>query len=165
MIPRIKGPCHFLWRMLGLIIIFISGVASERMMNDNNEGSTEIQRAKAPEIIEQLEFEDSVRVYINELNIAHPDIVLRQARIESGNFTSTIFKENHNMFGMRVATQRPHLSIGENKGYAVYESWKHSIIDYALLQSWSYKKLNREEYLGRLGNTYAEDPLYIQKVK
>lgn len=116
-------------------------------------------------VSEQLAFEDSVKLYIESLNLAHPDIVLKQARIESGNFTSKIFKDNMNLFGMRDSYYRPTVSIGVNRGYAVYEDWKHSVIDYALLQAWSYKKLNREEYLKQLSISYAEDTLYIQKVK
>jgi len=116
-------------------------------------------------ISEQIAFEDSVKLYIEQLNIAHPEIVFKQARIESGNFTSRVFKENNNMFGMRVPQQRPNLSIGKNRGYAVYKNWQHSVIDYALLQSWSYKKLDKDQYLQQLDHSYAEDTLYIQKLK
>ena len=40
-------------------------------------------------------------------NIKYPHIVLAQAKLESGGFKSKIFKQNHNMFGMRLPKQRP----------------------------------------------------------
>lgn len=112
-----------------------------------------------------LEFRDSVFNYIQELNIKHPEIVFKQAQIESGNFSSKVFRENNNMFGMRVPFRRANTVIGENRGYAVYESWKHSVIDYALYQMYSAKNLSKEEYIKFLAKNYAEDPHYATKLK
>ena len=50
--------------------------------------------------------EENLIRYMKELNIKYPHIVLAQARIESGTYTSNIFKENHNLFGMKKAYQR-----------------------------------------------------------
>lgn len=36
---------------------------------------------------------------MNQIGIAYPDVVLAQARLETGNFTSKVFKENNNLFG------------------------------------------------------------------
>ena len=112
-----------------------------------------------------LEFRDSVFNYIQELNIKHPEIVFKQAQIESGNFSSKVFRENNNMFGMRVPFRRANTVIGENRGYAVYESWRHSVIDYALYQMYSAKNLSEEEYIKFLAKNYAEDPHYATKLK
>ena len=112
-----------------------------------------------------LEFKDSVFNYIQELNIKHPEIVFKQAQIESGNFSSRVFRENNNMFGMRVPFRRANTVIGENRGYAVYESWKHSVIDYALYQMYSAKNLSEEEYIKFLSKNYAEDQHYAKKLK
>lgn len=112
-----------------------------------------------------LSFQDSVKQYIDSLNIAHSDIVMAQARLESGNFTSRIFCKNNNMFGMRLAKSRPTVAIGERYGYAVYDNWQQSVLDYALLQAWSYKRLSRGDYLVRLSEQYAEDPNYVNKVR
>ena len=58
------------------------------------------------QIVQEISFEDSVYNYILELNIQHPEVVLRQARIESGNFKSRVFLENNNMFGMKIPYKR-----------------------------------------------------------
>lgn len=117
------------------------------------------------EIIKSISFEDSVYNYIKSLNIKHPDVVFKQARIESGNFTSDIFKENNNMFGMKIPYKRANTIIGENRGYAVYNNWKECILDYALYQTYSGKNMTREEYINLLGDSYAEDLEYKQKIK
>jgi len=105
------------------------------------------------------------KVYMEELNIPHPDIVYAQAVLETGTFTSHIFKTNNNLFGMKVATIRPTTNIGEEDGHAAFKHWRHSVVDYALYASCYLTKMNREEYLNYLSSRYAEDPNYISKVK
>ena len=116
------------------------------------------------QVIQEITFEDSVYNYILELNIQHPEVVLRQARIESGNFKSRIFLENNNMFGMKIPNKRPNMVSGSNRGYAVYNSWQESIIDYALYQVYSGKNLSQEDYIKMLNNNYAEDVNYLNKL-
>ena len=110
--------------------------------------------------------EENLIRYMKELNIKYPHIVLAQARIESGTYTSNIFKENHNLFGMKKAYQRATTAIGRNRGHAQYDHWTHSVIDYAL---WQNKYLSRArteaEYYEYLGKHYAEAVTYIASLK
>jgi flagellum-specific peptidoglycan hydrolase FlgJ len=107
--------------------------------------------------------ENMIRL-IYDLNIAHPDIVIAQAIIESGNFKSNIFKENNNLFGMKMPEYRKTTAIGTNRGHAVYSSWRESVIDYALWQGKRARYQNTNQYLRRL-KSYAADPNYITKIK
>ena len=116
------------------------------------------------QIVQEISFEDSVYNYILELNIQHPEVVLRQARIESGNFKSRVFLENNNMFGMKIPNKRPNMVSGSNMGYAVYNNWQESVIDYALYQVYSGKNLSKEDYIKMLNNNYAEDAEYLNKL-
>lgn len=116
------------------------------------------------QIVQEISFEDSVYNYILELNIQHPEVVLRQARIESGNFKSRVFLENNNMFGMKIPNKRPNMVSGSNRGYAVYNNWQESVIDYALYQVYSGKNLSKEDYIKMLNNSYAEDTEYLNKL-
>lgn len=59
-------------------------------------------------------------------------MVFSQAAFETGNFTSEIFKENKNLFGMKLAKVRKTTAIGEARGHAVYRTWEDSIKDYWL---------------------------------
>ena len=98
------------------------------------------------------------------LKIAHPDIVMAQAIIESGNFKSNIFKENNNLFGMKMPEYRKTTAIGINRGHAVYRNWRESVIDYALWQGKRARYSTVNQYLRRL-RSYATDPNYINKIK
>lgn len=103
---------------------------------------------------------------IDRLNFRFPHIVLAQAQIESGHFSSTIFNENNNMFGMREAAVRAHLARGTNRRHAYYDTWKESLYDYALYYSTYLSKLRTEaQYYSYLEQNYAEDPGYVRKVK
>lgn len=110
--------------------------------------------------------EDALINLIEECHIKYPYIVLAQARLESGHFTSKVFKENHNMFGMRKANQRITSAKGEKNTYAYYRDWMDCVYDYAMYQSSVMCSVSNEnEYLNRLGAKYAEDPEYVVKLK
>ena len=108
---------------------------------------------------------DKLREYILQLNIKYPHIVLAQAELESGTFTSPIFKENNNVFGMKCAKLRPTTNTGEHRGHACYNTWKESVVDYALYSSRYLNHIQSEaEYLDYLGQSYAEDKEYVKKL-
>lgn len=110
--------------------------------------------------------EENLIKYLKEINVKYPHIVLAQAQIESGHYSSKIFKESHNLFGMKRAFSRATTSQGTNRGHAYYDHWTQSVIDYAL---WSNKYLSsarsEEQYFAFLGKHYAEDPNYVSKLK
>ena len=108
---------------------------------------------------------EKFKAYLEELNVPHADIVYAQALLETGNFTSHIFKTNNNLFGMKVATIRPTTNIGEENGHAVFKHWRQSVVDYALYSSCYLTKMTRPEYFSYLGSRYAENPNYINLIK
>lgn len=110
--------------------------------------------------------EDALVELLKECNIKYPHIVLAQAKLESNNFKSKIFKQNNNMFGMRRARQRITTAEGEKSTYAYYHSWVSSVHDYGMWQSTNMKSAtNEDEYFTKLGERYAEDSLYVSKLK
>jgi len=103
---------------------------------------------------------------INQLNFKYPHIILAQAKLESGNFKSTIFLENNNLFGMKEAKLRVNLAKGTNREHAYYDSWQESVYDYALYYStYLYKIKTEGEYFEYLRQNYAEDLTYVQRLK
>ena len=68
--------------------------------------------------------------------IQHPEIVLNQARLETGYFKSELFREANNCFGMRLAKVRETTAIGEYNYHAQYSHWTESAKDYKLFQEW-----------------------------
>ena len=118
------------------------------------------------EIYRNVEVNDSTAFGVMiEFEIQHPHIVLAQMKIESGNYESSIARNNNNYFGMRQPSSRLTVSLGSRNGYAKYRSWAYSILDYALWQRQYAWNLTEEQYLAKLGRTYAEDPNYVSKVK
>lgn len=117
------------------------------------------------EVDREVFTEQNLIDYLIELRIPHPHIVFAQARLETGHFTSTIFLENNNLFGMKRAYSRPSTSIGMNRGHAKYESWQDSVIDFALYKAYVAQGKTEKEYFTLLETSYAEDPRYIHKVR
>jgi hypothetical protein len=110
--------------------------------------------------------EGEVIEMLKELNIKFPHIVLAQAKIESANFTSNIFRYNHNLFGMKEAKQRITTALGTKRNHAYYSDWTQSVIDYGFYQATFLSKIKTEEqYFRYLGNSYAKDPKYLLKIK
>ena len=58
--------------------------------------------------------------------------LLALARHETGNFTSAIFRESNNPWGMKVATVRPTTNIGEHRGHARYRNLSDAVRDMLL---------------------------------
>lgn len=103
---------------------------------------------------------------IDSLGLKFPEIVMAQARLETGHFKSFIFRENNNLFGMRYPRKRPSANIGKKHGYSLYKDWKQSVLDYSLYQSTYLSHIKtQEEYLSYLKKHYAQDPKYLDKVK
>lgn len=152
---------------LSTLIMFILLLLSVGYKDDKIEQLS--QDAMEREIVLLTDREDrfsatKLRDLLIDLNIKYPDIVYAQTIQETGGFTSNIFNENHNLFGMKVATQRPTTNKGVNRDHAYYSSWQNSVIDYALYQSKYLSKLTREQYLNYLSRNYAEDPNYVDRL-
>jgi len=103
---------------------------------------------------------------IIELNIKYPHIAYAQAVEETGFFTSAIFRENNNLFGMKQPRIRATTALGTNRGHAQYSNWMNSVKDYALWQSSMARNINSEsEYLLMLDRIYAENPEYVNNIQ
>ena len=104
--------------------------------------------------------------FIGTYNFKFPHIVMAQSMLETGHFTSVIFKENNNLFGMKQARVRLNVAKGTNRGHAYYSGWTESVTDYALYYASYLRKLNTEkEYYEYLSKHYAEDKTYVSKLK
>jgi hypothetical protein len=114
---------------------------------------------KIPVVIELKEefSKELLFSFIKQCNIKFPEIVLKQAILESGNFTSHIFRENNNLFGMKVSSSRPTTHRGEHLNHAYYSSWEESVLDYALWQASFARKINTiDQYYQFLDEIYCD---------
>jgi len=107
--------------------------------------------------------EENLIELLKNLNLKFPHIVLAQSKLETGNYQSKIFKENHNLFGMKEARVRVHTAKGTQFNHAYYDNWRESVYDYAFYQSRYLSKVRTErEYYHYLNQSYAEAPNYVK---
>ena len=89
---------------------------------------------------------------LKKYNVKYPQIVLAQAKLETGNYTSTLCKKHGNLFGLK------------RKGrYAKFNNWQESVKAYHDWVQYKYKGGDYYVFLKKIG--YASDPKYIIKVK
>lgn len=96
----------------------------------------------------------NVHAEIIKQQIKFPHIVLAQAALETGHFSSRVCLEYNNLFGLR----RP--SNGE---YYRFDRWEDSVKAYRDYVQYKYKGGNYYQFLDRIG--YAEDKEYTLKVR
>ena len=119
-------------------------------------------------IIEEMNqfSEEALIEEINRLNFKFPHIVLAQSILETGHYESKIFKENHNLFGMKEARVRVNLAEGTQYGHAYYDNWKESVMDYALWYStYAYKCKTEKQLYKLLDKQYAEASAYVSSLQ
>jgi hypothetical protein len=110
--------------------------------------------------------EEELVVLMKELKIKFPHIVMAQSILETGDFKSHIFKENHNLFGMKQAMSRVNTAKGTKNNHAYYDTWEESVYDYAFYQCRFLGGIGSEEdYFKYLGNSYAEAGNYVVMLK
>ena len=110
--------------------------------------------------------EDKLIEMLVSLNVKFPHIVLAQSKLETGNYSSKIFKENNNLFGMKEARVRIHTSKGTQFNHAYYSHWRESVYDYAFYQCRYLSTLHTEdEYYAYLSKSYAEATNYVNILK
>lgn len=102
----------------------------------------------------------------HEIKFSH--IVLAQAKLESNNFTSKLFLENNNCFGMKVPASRYTFATNDADfaNYAKFETLESCVQDYKSWQkSNAYNIYSEDAYFQLLSNIYAEDTDYVNKLK
>jgi len=149
---------YFRWVVVMLVLMSFVSINTmeikdyERILEININGEREFSEEK---LVRKLK----------ELNIKYPHIVLAQAKLESNNYSSRIFIENNNLFGMKEARVRVNLAKGTQHKHAYYNTWQESVLDYAFWMSTYGSKCKTEQQYYNLLNGYAEDTNYQAKLK
>lgn len=86
---------------------------------------------------------------LHRQRIPHPEIVLAQARLESGNMKSDFYQKTNNLFGLK-----------KGRRYKHYSHWKESILDYKKRISARYQGGSYYKFL--IDIKYATNPNYIK---
>ena len=85
--------------------------------------------------------------------IRHPKIVLAQAILETGWFTSQVCRNKHNLFGLTNPRTGKYFEFGH---------WTESVRAYYIKVQYKYKGGNYLLWLRKIG--YAEDPRYVRSL-
>ena len=142
------------WLMAGLIF----GVILTLLLKPNNkeivQPQIKVEVTKDTVITKKVVAlnEHNLKKELIKNNIPHANIVLAQAKLETGNFKSKLVKSHQNIFGMRKGNK-----------YKRYSHWSECVEDYATYISSRYKGGNYYTFLQKIN--YAEDEQYIQKLK
>ena len=97
---------------------------------------------------------ENVLAMLEKYEVKFPKIVLAQALLETGNFSSDLCRVHHNLFGLR------HPSDGS---YYEFTTWEESVKAYRDDVQYKYTDGDYYSFLSRIG--YAEDRQYTSKVK
>ena len=151
---------YFRWVVLGLALTSFMSISTMEV----NEYERILEITLESEKLKQFS-EDKLVEKLKELNVKYPHIVLAQAKLESNNYSSRIFIENHNLFGMKEARVRVNLAKGTQYKHAYYNTWQESVLDYAFWAATYGSKCKTEDQYYTLLSGYAEDKGYQAKLK
>ena len=133
-----------------VLVIFISSLVS---CNVKKEEPCNYNTVVQVDTIGALPFsEENLAFKLDGLDVRYPEVVMAQAKLETGNYRSKLFVKNNNLFGFR-----------SKKGYLKYKSWEDSVEDYKRWQTKHYRGGDYFCFLERVG--YAEDSNYVKRVK
>lgn len=92
--------------------------------------------------------------FMKVVEMQYPEIVLKQAKLETGNFKAPRFIKYNALFGFQTS----------DTDVIKYKSWKESVIAY---KAWQMKRLktNEDYYQFLIRVHYATDSNYIKKLK
>ena len=108
----------------------------------------EIGRENVPVVLN----EENLMAELERQDMRFPEIVLAQAKLETGNFTSGVCKAHNNLFGLR-----------KGKGYHKFFRWEESVTAYKTMIQSRYDGGDYYAFLERIG--YAEEPKYTRYLK
>ena len=96
--------------------------------------------------------ETNLKAELAKNKIPHANIVLAQAKLESGNFKSDLVRTHQNIFGLKKGNR-----------YRRYSHWTECVKDYKKCISDRYDGGNYYAFLNRIG--YASHPNYTGLLK
>ena len=180
---RFNDACAIICILLGVILIlaalFTNSLIERHRLNKENETLKEqllkdetelsLEHSVGYWFINQPEqINDSILyAFLKDNNAWFPDILFKQAKIESSNYSSNIYLNTNNLYGMKKVGKRQTTQLNNTyKGYGCYNNWCLSVLDRMLWDMFMFDnvKPSKEEYLKAM-SIYAEDTNYIKKIK
>ena len=180
---RFKEACEIICMLLGVILIlaalFTNSLIERHRLNKENETLKEQLLKDETELSLEhsigywfintpKDVNDSILYkFLVDNNAWFPDILLKQAKIESSNYSSDVYLNTNNLYGMKKVGKRQTTQLNNTyKGYGCYNNWCLSVLDRMLWDIFIFDNIkpSKEEYLKAM-SMYAEDTNYIKKIR
>ena len=115
---------------------------------DKNVKVAQVKPVAKPKVLN----ETNLKAELIKNNIPHANIVLAQAKLETGNFKSNLVRTHQNIFGLKKGNR-----------YRRYSHWTECVEDYKKRISNRYSGGSYYAFLNRIG--YASHPNYTELLK
>lgn len=121
--------------LAGLLVLFvvfryIRSLVKQAPADAQKEPETSPNSSDAGKLIEHFQL---IKQVLDDNQVQDSDTLAQlytsQAAFETANFTSDVYHNNNNMFGMRKAKVRKNTAVGERSGFATYDSLQQSVVD------------------------------------
>lgn len=122
------------------------------MVKDSAKVTSKDKNVKVAQVKPKVLNETNLKEELAKNKIPHANIVLAQAKLESGNFKSDLVRTHQNIFGLKKGNQ-----------YRRYSHWTECVKDYKKCISNRYDGGNYYAFLNRIG--YASHPNYTGLLK
>lgn len=141
------------------ILLGILGLSMPRLISNKSNAIIDqdsvIVKLEQPEFfLEEVPTTEAVIQACEYYGIQYPEVVVSQAILETGHYRSDLCIKGNNLFG---------LYNSRANSYFLFEHWTQSVKAYRDKIQYRYKEGDYYTWLQEIG--YAEDPLYILKVK
>lgn len=141
--------------IIGIIVVSFMIIGNIWVTPIEEDPSMEIKLTEEPNfLLEEQPTITALQQAIEYYSVSYEEIVIAQAILETGWFTSKVCKEQNNLFG---------LYDSRNKKYYSFDHWSDSVKAYKEYVQRKYKEGDYYEFLINL--PYAMDPLYVSKLK
>lgn len=101
-----------------------------------------------PEVITEQPTLTEIRTYMLEVGVHNVDVAIKQILYHTDNLTCIT---DNNLFGMKYPKKRETTAISSKNGYAQYNSWQASVLDYKFWQScFKVAEMQPSEYVQRI---------------
>lgn len=137
---------------IGILVTFIAIPEQSTPTQDTIRIELVKDSVTSTKIIQKPLSENNLKEELIKHNVPHANIVVAQAKLESGLGTSPVYKRTNNLFGLKKGNK-----------YRSYSHWTECVKDYKQCISKRYKGGNYYAFLNKIG--YSENPNYTNILK
>lgn len=143
-------------RLQKMIILFMLILISENSIALPDSTAAKRKVTHSPKLYykKQIIKPEEVIAYMDSVGIKHPEIVIKQALLETGHFRAKLLMDKNNLFAFRYS-----------KHYMRFKDWRSCVDYYKQWQDKKYTNPNEDYYKFLKRMRYARSHNYIHVLK